>query len=131
MIFRIPYRWLPSTFFANVYSMWHDICHGIANVIRWIPVIWFDEDYDWSPLAEIMEWKLRRMSKVLYNGHHVGSNKDAKRTLICAEILKRIREDKPIEPITRISVERDMARKKEWGELMGKIIGKHLRGWWD
>lgn len=67
---------------------------GIKNIFRWIPVIWSDCDYDWLPLARIIEFKLRRMSKVHETGNHVGCENQAKRMLVCANLLKQLMEDK-------------------------------------
>ena len=131
-IFDIPYRWTWRTILPILGHCWYSVRHGIVNIFRWIPVIWHDEDFDWEYLASVMEWKLRRMSRVFQkHGHHLFSDRDARRTLICAELLKRIRQDEWLEPITRSSVHRHSTRMKEWQEMLGKIIGKHLTGWWD
>ena len=75
------------------YSVWGSTS-GIKNIFRWVPVIWSDCDSDWSPLARIMEFKLRRMSKLHETGHHDGCENQSKRMLICAEILKQLTEYK-------------------------------------
>ncbi len=67
---------------------------GIKNLIIWFPIIWNDRDWDWAFLNRIMAFKLRRMSKLFKeNGHHVNSEKDAKRMLICAILLERMEKD--------------------------------------
>jgi hypothetical protein len=136
MIFSVPYRWRPRTFFMNIGWIFYDIWRGILNIIRWTPVIWHDRDYDWAYLAEVMEYKLRRMSKLFGTGHHVSSERDARRMLICAELLKRLRmesyqcPDNGL-PITPANVKRDGMVGRSYQEYIGKIIGKHLRGWWE
>jgi hypothetical protein len=132
-----PYRWKPRTIIPNLTSAGYDIWYGIINIIRWIPVIWFDRDYDWAYLAEIMEYKLRRMSKLFEDGHHVLCKRDARRTLICAELLKRLRTEEyqyheVIDvPVLPHNPKRDDLIGKYYQEYLGTIIGKHLRGWWD
>ena len=131
-MFNIPYRWTWRTIFLILGHCWYKTSHGVANSFRWIPVIWHDEDFDWEFLARIMEWKLRRMSRLFQkHGHGLLSDRDARNTLICAELLKRLIQDEISEPITRSSVYRHDIRMKEWQELLGKILGKHLTGWWD
>ena len=139
-MFRVPYRWLPRTFVTNVFSMALDIKIGVCNVFRWIPVIWFDGDYDFCFLVSIMEYKLRRMSKCIGNGCTLHREKDAKDIMVCAELCRRINSE--------FSVYYDNADKrfpdkgKKWAEmiskaqiqdrkLLGKMIGKHLSKWWD
>lgn len=136
MIFTVPYRWLPRTFFPNIGWILHDIWRGIGNVIRWTPVIWLDRDYDWTYLAEIMEYKLRRMSKLFRKGHHVLSEKDSRRMLICAELLKRLRTEYHLDrnigqPMNKFTLKMDMELGAYYQEYFGRIIGKYLGRWWD
>jgi len=125
-IFNPPYRWIPSTILRNLYSCFLDIYYGIWNVIRWTPVIWCDFDYDWYFLANIMRYKLRRMSKVFGEA----LPKEARQTLICAELIDRLIEDDFLEPLTKANIERDDERKRYWSEMLGDQIGKNLRRWW-
>lgn len=131
-----PYRWLPRTIIPNLTSAGYDIVNGIINIIRWIPVIWSDRDYDWAFLARTMEYKLRRMSKLFEHGHHVLAHRDSRRMLICAELLKRLHTESYVchhsgRPITKASVQRDDMIGVYYQEYLGKMIGKYLRGWWD
>jgi len=137
---RAPYRWLPSTIYSNLNAMYHDLKHGVGNILRWIPVIWFDRDWDWEYLAEVMEYKLRRMSKGFTKwGHHIRSDRDAQNMLICAELLKRLRLDNwedldgstVIRTSDRYVFKRHDARIRYDQEYLGRLLGKHLRSWWD
>jgi hypothetical protein len=130
------YRWFPRTIIPNLISAGYNIWYGIANIICWIPVIWSDRDYDWAFLAQIMEYKLRRMSKLFERGHHVLAHRDSRRMLICAELLKRLHSEsyachRSGLPITKANVQRDEMVGMYYQEYLGKIIGKYLRGWWD
>ncbi len=135
-LFAIPYRWTWKTVFKNIGWMFYSIRRGVRNIIRWTPVIWHDEDFDWDSLAKIMEWKLRKMS-IGFNerGHLIDSKRQARKMLICAEILKRLREDNWDDLLKicsfRNCIHRHEIRTKEWEEMLGRIIGKHLRCWWD
>jgi hypothetical protein len=126
-IVRIPYRWLPRTIWPNLRSCYWDVHYGIKNIFRWIPVIWHDRDFDWAFLADVMEYKLRRLSKTLEDGHHVGGKHEARRALICAILLKRLREDNYWKDKRSNEVERAQFDQ----ELCFKIMGKHFREWWE
>jgi hypothetical protein len=127
MIFTIPYRWTWKTILKNIGWIWYSIHRGIANIISWIPIIWFDEDFDWDPLARIMEFKLRRMSESLKRNQQL---KQSTQTLICAEILKRlIRDDENLEK--EMSFKKHCIRMDEWQKELGRQIGKHFMSWWD
>ena len=113
------YRWTLKTIPWNIKWIFNDIMYGIYNVFRWIPVIWKDRDFDWGYLASIMEYKFRRMSGIFKNGYHTSAKRDAKRTLICAELLKRMEEDNKPE------------MNQFYQEYLGKLIGKYFMSWWD
>jgi hypothetical protein len=106
-----------------------DFYHGIKNIIRWIPIIWEDYDWDWEYLANIMEYKLRRMSKQFKKDSpwSYSANRNSKDTLICAELIKRIRADDDTGGNYKIHSE----RMKSWNKMLGDIIGKRLQHWWD
>ena len=138
MIFRTPYRWTWHTAMGNIWWAITDITDGIRNVIRWTPVIWYDADFDWRYLARVMEYKLRRSAHLeLTIGHHVGSQRDGRRMLVCAELLKRLQEDDYWERAvarfgeTKRAADVSSAQHHAEQQYLGSMIGKYLTGWWD
>jgi hypothetical protein len=122
------YRWTWRTWYKNIYWFLYDIKEGIKNIIRWAPVIFQDRDFDWDFLARIMEYKIRRMYLHLKRfGHHAGHTRDERNMLICVELLKRLRADDH----EKLPFWRHEMRMKGWERLLGKIIGRQLRCWWD
>ena len=92
----------------------------------WIYRNWLahDIDWDWAPLAEVMEIKLRRMDDALTNGFPV-CTRDGRECRIAAHILKRLREDD-------YGVRGMLNRVPEHEqELLGKLIGRKMRHWWS
>lgn len=137
-ILRVPYRWVPRRYWSNLSYLWSDLTQGVANVFRWIPVIWFDRDWDWCHLADVMEYKLRRMAHLEETvGHHVGSKRDAKRMRVCADLLKRLNDDEYWESAVKRFGETPHAAKfcQQHSEndkrYLGMILGKYLNHWWD
>jgi hypothetical protein len=131
-IVYIPYRWSRRPL-KNLSHIWYGVTRGVGNLWRWLPIIWHDKDWDWEPLAEMMEFKLRRMARVIGNGSTASGPRDAKDMLICAEILKRLRADEyhgdPPYERSRLLLEESQAADEQ--RLLGKIIGTKMRGWWD
>lgn len=93
----------------------------------WIYRDWLahDVDYDWAPLAKIMELKLDAMAKVLDNGHHVSHERDARECRVAAELCRRLRQDDYTVEQEIDGVPRNDQR------LLGWLIGRKLRNWWD
>jgi len=144
-MFRIPYRWLPRTIWPNLCSMGSDIRHGLSNLWRWLPIVWFDHDYDWADLAKIMEIKFRRLATCMKNGYHDDGPRLARHARVCAALLHRLQADqyfqnagydpktwKTLSP----TLQRQIAQHTHQMEVqdqryLGLLIGKHLRRMWE
>ena len=132
------YRWSnPFNWGHNIRWMYHDLINGITNLIHWFPYVWSDRDWDHSYLLGMMEHKLRRMSKTLANGITVGCDKNARMTLICANLCKRLNDDNYFRKAgeyfgwTSQSVKHARAVQKYDQYLLGHILGKYITHWWD
>lgn len=138
-VFRIPYRWTWRTAWTNITSAVDDVTHGIGNIIRWIPVIWFDADFDWGYLNSILIYKFKRMAKTLEDGPTMSGSRHARQLRICAELCRRMGENVYFDIAAKRYPEQ---RGKAWGKmindlksqdqkLLGKLIGKHYQSWWN
>lgn len=123
--------------FYPLRNAWRDLCNGLRNLRRWAPVIWWDADFDWDFLAEIMERKLRWMAEDTRNWHVCGAELDRKRMLLCAELLRRLRDDEywrnAVKRYGETSLAADAARRqqREDQRYLGVVLGKYLNHWWD
>ena len=96
---------------------------GIKNIIKWFPIIWRDRDFDWEFLANIMQFKMQNMSDYFKTADITeDSPQMAKELLICVEALKRMKET---------NLKCCMQQEKECNELLGHLIGRKMRTWWD
>lgn len=144
-MFRVPYLWLPRTIWPNLQSCWWDVVYGVRNLWRWLPVIWFDADFDWDHTAQILEIKLRRLADHMANGHHLRGARDAKQARTCAELLKRLQADDYFgnagyDPKTwgslpdyrqRQIAQHAKAMANQDQRYLGLLLGKYLCNWWD
>jgi hypothetical protein len=138
-LFRVPYRWLPRTAWRNIHGILHDLIHGVRNVLRWIPVIWFDIDWDHSALLQILEYKFRRMAEQFErHGMTISTPQIAKQLRICAVLCRRLNEEEYYENAAKAFGYGTKAWSKECSavqnqdqEMLGRIIGKYLCHWWD
>lgn len=137
-MFRIPYRWTWRNSWKNIYWAVDDAWCGIKNVVRWTPVIWFDADFDHDYLSEILEYKFRRMSKKIGGGPTLSRGRKARELAICALLCKRMREDVYYANAKKRYPERGTAwakmiesLAKQDQQMLGRMIAKHYRSWWD
>jgi hypothetical protein len=147
VILSAPYRWRGGWIFKNIDHMWWDFRNGIAAIIRWLPIIWHDRNWDWVYLARVMRAKLLWMADLEEKyGHHTTSLRDARQQRICAELLRRLIEDEYFEKAgygdgsrwgdiphseqMRI-IKHSERMVKQDQRYLGVLLGKYLRNWWD
>lgn len=83
----------------KIWWKWHgryiisDTKYGIKNIIKWLPIIWRDRDWDQKYIWDIMRFKLKNQGEhFLDYGHFVDSEADAKRMLLCVKLIERVSE---------------------------------------
>ena len=64
----------------------------INRIIKWIPILWKQEDWDYEYLYDLMEVKMRELQKCLKEDDlHLHSDKYARQISICLAYLDRYR----------------------------------------
>lgn len=134
-----PFRWRRSTFWRNLRYAWHDITGGIANLVRWAPVVWRDRWFDSAYAFDLLEFKLRMMADRFEEfDHHVGADRDARNMRICAELCRRISSDRYL--LAPRYFKRDLSRtrsriileaRQRDLDYLSTLLRKHLLGWWS
>lgn len=107
----------------KLFSVLHIWFYKIVKILQWIPVLWEDEDWDYSYILKILEYKLSRVQKILKeDSFHL----DKKTGKISGPILaKEVQEARNC--IKRI-LEDDYCKKeqkqhnKKYGKLKIKFI---------
>lgn len=138
-LWRTPYRWMWKTAWTNLRSNWGDLIWGVRNVMRWIPVIWFDADWDYAYLLDIMAYKFRRMAEWHERAQIIADwEKVARQCRTCAVLCERMSAGN----YSGNAASGFVYGTKAWGmeinhvqqqdrEMLGRIIGKYLDHWWD
>ena len=117
---------------------WYDVTQGIRSFVRWFPIIWKDRDWDWVFLARMMERKLTWMAdNEEKNGHHLTSLRDAHRQRVCSALLRRMIADDYYENAEKAfgcsqsAAHHCAMMEKQDLALLGKMLGKYMKHWWD
>ena len=68
---------------------------GVQNVIKWLPVIWHDVDFDYHYLYKILHFKLKNMQEYLESDYAITADakKTAKQIMIAKNLCKRLIDD--------------------------------------
>jgi hypothetical protein len=100
------------------------------RVWRYRRVLAHDYDFDWAPLTEFMELKLRSMADSLSQNRHVGDERRVRQCRVAAELCRRLRTDAYRDMHGR-DYRRQGASEHIAQKYLGLLIGKHLSGWWE
>jgi hypothetical protein len=66
---------------------------SIKNVIRWLPVIWRDKDWDESFIYKILQFKLKNQSEyIATRDWHTRAKRDAEIMMTCVRLIDKINE---------------------------------------
>jgi len=128
--------WSISRFFDRIRNLPNEIHLGLRNVIRYLPIIWRDRDWDWCYLAILMEAKLKHISASTSDWHVMGAPRTARQTRICAHLLQRIVEDDYLRDSEKrlcgsAAYLAAAQQRKDDLEYFAKILSRHMLGWWD
>lgn len=61
---------------GNIWNEIKNLPYNIKNIIRWIPVLWNNFDWDSEYLLDIMRFKLSRMEKYFRNDAIIADNEE-------------------------------------------------------
>jgi hypothetical protein len=132
---------------------------GISNLIKWIPVIWVDRDWDYTYIYRILLAKIKHVRKYTQQRYfYVGNENDIKWMLLCEKLLTLLIEDnfylidykhkyvsdnnpgskylnlKNISPNRYAEVRKHILTKiyeDKMNSLLWKIISCKIKYWWD
>ena len=71
-----------------------DLNIGIRNLIKWLPVIWRDRDWDHHYIYEILKFKIRRQADYIGKmDRHVSAKRSAEIMRLVARLIDRQQEE--------------------------------------
>jgi hypothetical protein len=71
-----------------------NIYRSIRNVIRWLPIIWKDRDWDSHYIFEILKAKLQNQAKYIGDqNRHDRSKRDAEIMITCVKLIEKIQDE--------------------------------------
>lgn len=81
------FRWEAKYVFRNTKE-------GIKNVIRWMPIIWKDRDWDTHYIWEVLKFKLKSQAKYIGdNDRHMSAKRDAEKMRLCAKLIDKLQNE--------------------------------------
>lgn len=68
--------------------------YGIHNIVRWIPILWKDRDWDHGYIYDILSFKLKNQAEHIgKHDNHTTAKYDASRMMMCVRLINRLKDD--------------------------------------
>ena len=102
----------------------------IKNIIRWLPVLWNDYDWDHWFIYQILKTKLKHQSR------HLKQNYDfvhSQRINLCIRLIEKVQNEEYIDlsqPWTKESMDHSFNKHKKARKLLFKLLEHNIEKWW-
>jgi hypothetical protein len=66
----------------------------IYNLYRWFPIIWKDQDWDYSFIFDILKFKLKNQAEYIgYHDRHMSAKRDAEIMMTCVRLIEKVQDE--------------------------------------
>lgn len=123
---------------------------NIKNIIRWIPVIWKDHDWDSFYIFDILKFKLKNTAKYLKkNNLYVGVDRDVEIINTCIRLIDKVQSEEYLwEFVEKLEKEHNNGGIFYWNEdrkayelgalkhekakrILFTLLERNIEKWWD
>ena len=123
---------------ANTWYKIKSMIAGLKNLWKWRKVIYYDRDWDYFFIYQILKTKLQFQADYIKKyGYHENASKDAKQMLECVDLIDKVQHEYYIDQAMKqkkwdmgelkIAEEKhDQARKQ-----LFQTISDNIEKWWD
>jgi hypothetical protein len=111
----------------------------IRKVLRWIPILWRDRDWDYYFIYEILKQKLKHVEQYTSKyGSHVNSDIDVENLRTAIEMIEKVQTeyhlDKYLSEATEWTTEGMNKATKDHNKAkqeLFKYLNNNIEKWWD
>ena len=101
-----------------------DFINRIKNILRWIPVLYRDRDWDHHFIYEILKFKLKNQAEHLKNGYS-DFDREYERLQTIIKLMDRVQNEYYIDTFL------DVKKHNKARKLLFKMLEERIEGWWD
>jgi hypothetical protein len=86
--------WGRNTLYSKLHWRIRYFFYGVKNIIRWIPTMYHDRDWDGDYILKILQKKIEYQRKELVNANrHMNIDRDNRYMTLALNLLERVRQD--------------------------------------
>ena len=107
----------------------------IRTIIKWIPILWYDEDWDYYFIYNILQKKLELTREYLLKDGHLDNNEHiASRIQTAINLIEAVKTEKYIDDVLLLdfkSFDKGYHKHNRARNLLFKFLNHNLHHWWD
>ena len=110
----------------------------IKNIIRWLPVLWKDSDWDYYYIFEILKNKLKFQSEHFRKfGYHESSERDAEKMTLCARLIDKVQNESYMDELigkddfTAKDIDNALNKHDKAKRILFKLLEENIEQWWN
>jgi hypothetical protein len=86
--------WSRNTLYGKLHWRIKYFLEGVKNIIRWIPTMYHDRDWDGDYILKILQKKIEHQRKELINANrHMDIDRDNRYMTLALNLLERVRQE--------------------------------------
>ena len=86
--------WSRNTLYSKLHWRIKYFLEGVKNIIRWVPTMYHDRDWDGDYILKILQKKIEHQRKELVNANrHTEVERDNRYMTLALNLLERVRQD--------------------------------------
>ena len=111
----------------------------IRNVLRWLPIIWRDHDWDYYFIYEILKQKLTFTEKFLREkGNHMYNVQDADNIKKAIDMIEKVQSEYYLDKYmlsepkwTKAGINKSMEDHNKARQELFQYLNDNIERWWD
>ena len=110
----------------------------IKNIIRWLPVLWKDSDWDYYYIFEILKTKLKFQSEHFRKfGYHESSERDAEKMALCTRLIDKVQNESYMDELinkddfTAKDIDNALHKHDKAKRILFKLLEQNIEQWWN
>jgi hypothetical protein len=109
----------------------------IKNIIRWVPILWKDRDWDYWHTFEILKTKLKFQSKHFRkHGYHESSERDAEQMELCIRLIDKVQNEYYLDEVLRQDFTDEVMinainKHDKAKRILFKLLEQNIEKWWN
>jgi hypothetical protein len=111
------------------------IVRKTRNIIRWIPILWYDENWDYFFIYNVLQKKLELTRGYLLQDGHLANNEHiASRIQTAINLIEAVKTEKYIDEMLIFDLknyEKSVDKHNKAKDLLFKFLNHNLHYWWD